>query len=256
MIPIISFPSMPTVPNPNMTALSFLSSIPQIALKEHTVKLDLPVFSKKEVNYSQKDKEMHQQVLQKLQDNPDMLQSLIEFARFETTKHNIHNNDRPCYKGDVYDQCDDCYSGDTEFEHNEEMSSFFKEFSFLFPKNDEIDDSEEGEDDDENDKEEAIKNWGKSLEKSVQNSNQNVMPTMPTIPMGSPSKEYVPSVLQENCIEEISVVVFKTDYYREVKHGFILTYNLYLVGVSEDGVNMRDATDNEKEIAKKMRITV
>jgi hypothetical protein len=73
-------------------------------------------------------------IIQALENDKNLMQSLIDMLSFETVKHSIHDNDRPCYKGDKYNQCDDCYSGDTEFEHNDDMHQFLKSLSKIVYK--------------------------------------------------------------------------------------------------------------------------
>ena len=62
-------------------------------------------------------------ILDVFEQNEDLLEefrSLLEFS----SKHSIHDVDRPC-EG----QCDDCYSGDTEFEFQSQAVEFLQKFA-------------------------------------------------------------------------------------------------------------------------------
>lgn len=92
-----------------------------------------------------------QYALNFLKEHPDMLDTLIEFAMFETFRHDCHDEDRPCCKGyNMWGHCDDCYSGDTEFDHRESLKDFSKELCKSLHLSRNIDESdEEGVDDEE-----------------------------------------------------------------------------------------------------------
>lgn len=91
------------------------------------------------------------------QENPKMTQSLIDLVTFEQTRHSIHKKNRPCYHSER-GQCDDCFSGDTEYEHEEEVKKFFKSMfkamakSFPIVEREEDEDDEDGDEDDEDEK--------------------------------------------------------------------------------------------------------
>ena len=199
------------------------------------------------------DKQLHQQVLSKLQDNPALLQSLIDLADFKKTKHSIHDENRPCYEGNRCDQCDDCYSGDTEADHNDDMEDFFKQISkLIFPS-----DKDQGEED--NDSEEDSEDDDDLFAPSFLKSNPPQFPTistpqLPIIPSGPPPK-YQP-VIEETYSSDISVEPFKNDLFREVKYGFIVNCEFKLFGVSSDKINLREPTQQEKQIALKMGLSV
>ena len=90
-------------------------------------------------------------IIETLQNDEKLMQKLVDILKFEKTKHSIHSKKRPCYKGDRGDQCDDCYSGDTEFEHKDDIQTFFKSLAktipFPYEKEGEEDEGEESEDD-------------------------------------------------------------------------------------------------------------
>ena len=88
-------------------------------------------------------------IIETLQNDEKLMQKLVDILKFEKTKHSIHSKKRPCYKGDRGDQCDDCYSGDTECEHKDDIQNFFKSLAKTIPyENDEWeeDEGEESED--------------------------------------------------------------------------------------------------------------
>jgi len=60
------------------------------------------------------DKDLHNKVIDILKNNPELVQTLIELAIFERTRH---DHERPCN--------DDCYSGD--------MKNFFKMIGEILP---------------------------------------------------------------------------------------------------------------------------
>ena len=71
---------------------------------------------------------------------PSEFKKLIDAASFFVTHHDIHDG---CPNG-VAGGCDDCYSGDTEFENREDLSNAAKSlFSHL-----KRDDDSDGEEDD------------------------------------------------------------------------------------------------------------
>ena len=73
------------------------------------------------------------EIISVLNTNPKLLQKFCELIDFERTKHSINDDDRPCNKGDIYDQCDDCYSGDTQCDNEYEMREFFKAMGKAMP---------------------------------------------------------------------------------------------------------------------------
>ena len=63
-------------------------------------------------------------ILDVLEGNEELLQEFEELVNFARTKHSIHDDDRPCDG-----ECDDCYSGDTEFEFQCQAMEFFRKVS-------------------------------------------------------------------------------------------------------------------------------
>lgn len=56
--------------------------------------------------------------------NPKLIRDLISIGKFTATKHSIHAMNAT--RGQPHHECDDCYSGDTEFEHDEELRQLSK----------------------------------------------------------------------------------------------------------------------------------
>jgi hypothetical protein len=60
--------------------------------------------------------------LEVLANNPDLLRDLITAANFHANMHDIHDE---CPSGEQ--QCDNCYSGDTEAENNSNLKNALKQ---------------------------------------------------------------------------------------------------------------------------------
>lgn len=137
-VPLIQAPSLPTVqfPSPSTT---------KATTKPHPIETNWN--RENAVRPSSLTTEMEREnVLQYLKNNPGLLDTLIELARFEKACHYVYEDDRPCVKnGDGH--CDDCYSDDTEFDHKVGMSIFFKKVSEALPSNiPDLEDSDADED--------------------------------------------------------------------------------------------------------------
>lgn len=137
---------------------SKMTSIPDIILPilpkfETNPKMQsskMPSDSKKPVYHPksavESDEDNRKRVLKYLEENTGMLDTLIELADFERRMHDIYDTGRPCYRGEDGDQCDNCYSGDTEFEHKENMRDFLSSISrVLKPYDSDNDDAEDDE---------------------------------------------------------------------------------------------------------------
>lgn len=112
-----------------MTDSNDLPKLPQFPVPQN----DLPA------EYSAK-----QSVLDLLEEDDDLMQKLLDLVKFVKTKHSIHDDDRPCGG-----ECDDCYSGDTEFDFQNDTANFFKELADLIPAEEEGSEAENASDDDE-----------------------------------------------------------------------------------------------------------
>lgn len=78
--------------------------------------------------------------IQTLLDNPDIGQELVDVGSFFSTHHQCHD----CLE-DEY--CDNCYSGDTEFEETDKLSRIIKKiFTQMKVQNDNDSDAEEDND--------------------------------------------------------------------------------------------------------------
>jgi high mobility group protein B1 len=57
-----------------------------------------------------------------IKSDPEILSNIMKVGKFFATKHNIHDK----IEEDPQHECDDCYSGDTEFEYNDCLNDFGK----------------------------------------------------------------------------------------------------------------------------------
>lgn len=78
--------------------------------------------------------------------NINLFKDLIESSLFFTTNHDCHD----CKKCEEIGGCDDCYSGDTEFEYTEKIKNKAKELfkNMFFDEDDEAEDSYDEDDPD------------------------------------------------------------------------------------------------------------
>ena len=63
-------------------------------------------------------------ILDVFEQNEDLLEEFRNLVEFCRVKHSIHDDDRPCGG-----ECEDCYSGDTEFDFQSQAVDFLHNFA-------------------------------------------------------------------------------------------------------------------------------
>jgi len=167
---------------------------------------------------------------------PAELKKLIDAASFFATHHDIHDG---CPNG-VKGGCDECYSGDTEFEYREDLSNASKSlFKHLKNREDEDESEDDGEDGSEDESDDMS-----------EDENQN-------------NKERCEDKNESDEVLAVISVEGKPNTYIDYNNRFIIyqnpngkTLNVSLVSTGDGPYDMRYLTEEECEKARKLKLNV
>lgn len=185
--------------------------------------------------------------------NPELLENITNVGIFFSTCHDAHGCDE--------EDCEDCYSGDTEFEQNETLKDTVNQLVKLAFIDDS--DGEEESEDVEIDDFETIQtipiipiNKFKSIEiEGIKCGNKNDSFKMPWHEKISPRSKSPEEESDESECTEIKAVRIKDGLFREVNNGYIFNAAFVVICIEVDGVT-RPLNQKEKEKAVNMGLYI